>query len=197
MGQLVTGRTHGRGKAVSDPQAGSLGSLQACEGQPGAAGVDGQSIDDFEANLSGNLYKLWNQMSSGSHFPPPVRASTFRKQVVASGRWAFQRSPTALLRKSLADISSRSWSRCFTRTPLAIGPANLRLMPWRKPASAAGATTVISFPQTLKTRLNHRDVRSAAKYFPRGNIGLLIGTRCLSHGCWPASAKCWKWSACN
>ena len=32
MGQLVTGRTHGRGKAVSDPQAGSLGSLQACEG---------------------------------------------------------------------------------------------------------------------------------------------------------------------
>jgi RNA-directed DNA polymerase len=39
----------------------------------GAAGVDGQSIDDFEANLSGNLYKLWNRMSSGSYFPPPVR----------------------------------------------------------------------------------------------------------------------------
>src|SRR5215470_19800639 len=39
----------------------------------GAAGVDGQSIADFEANLSGNLYKLWNRMSSGSYFPPPVR----------------------------------------------------------------------------------------------------------------------------
>ena len=39
----------------------------------GAAGVDGQSIEDFEANLSGNLYKLWNRMSSGSYFPPPVR----------------------------------------------------------------------------------------------------------------------------
>src|SRR3974390_518458 len=39
----------------------------------GAAGVDGQSIADFEANLAGNLYKLWNRMSSGSHFPPPVR----------------------------------------------------------------------------------------------------------------------------
>jgi retron-type reverse transcriptase len=32
----------------------------------GAAGVDGQSIEDFEASLSGNLYKLWNRMSSGS-----------------------------------------------------------------------------------------------------------------------------------
>jgi len=74
----------------------------------GAAGVDGQSIEDFEANLSGNLYKLWNRMSSGSYFPRRCGASTFRKQVVASGRWAFQRSPTALLRKSLADISSRS-----------------------------------------------------------------------------------------
>src|ERR1700737_3304632 len=39
----------------------------------GAAGVDGQSIAEFEANLKGNLYKLWNRMSSGSYFPPPVR----------------------------------------------------------------------------------------------------------------------------
>jgi group II intron reverse transcriptase/maturase len=39
----------------------------------GAAGVDGQSISEFEANLSGNLYKLWNRLSSGSYFPPPVR----------------------------------------------------------------------------------------------------------------------------
>src|SRR5258706_288376 len=40
---------------------------------PGAAGVDGQSIADFERNLKGNLYKIWNRMSSGSYFPPPVR----------------------------------------------------------------------------------------------------------------------------
>jgi group II intron reverse transcriptase/maturase len=39
----------------------------------GAAGVDGQSIADFEADLSNNLYKLWNRVSSGSYFPPPVR----------------------------------------------------------------------------------------------------------------------------
>lgn len=39
----------------------------------GAAGVDGQSIADFEADLSNNLYELWNRLSSGSYFPPPVR----------------------------------------------------------------------------------------------------------------------------
>lgn len=39
----------------------------------GAAGVDGQSLADFEKDLKGNLYKLWNRMSSGSYFPPPVR----------------------------------------------------------------------------------------------------------------------------
>src|SRR4051812_49630306 len=39
----------------------------------GAAGVDGQSIAEFEAGLADNLYKLWNRLSSGSCFPPPVR----------------------------------------------------------------------------------------------------------------------------
>ena len=40
----------------------------------GAAGVDGQSIADFEADLKNNLYRVWNRMSSGTYFPPPVRA---------------------------------------------------------------------------------------------------------------------------
>ena len=40
----------------------------------GAAGVDGQTIVQFDAGLRGNLYRLWNRMSSGSYFPPPVRA---------------------------------------------------------------------------------------------------------------------------
>ena len=39
----------------------------------GAAGVDGQTIEDFEVDLGNNLYKLWNRMSSGSYFPVPVR----------------------------------------------------------------------------------------------------------------------------
>ena len=40
----------------------------------GTYGIDEESIEDFESNLKGNLYKLWNRMSSGTYFPPPVRA---------------------------------------------------------------------------------------------------------------------------
>jgi len=39
----------------------------------GSAGIDKQSIDMFNENLSKNLYKIWNRMTSGSYFPPPVR----------------------------------------------------------------------------------------------------------------------------
>jgi RNA-directed DNA polymerase len=46
----------------------------------GAAGVDEQSIAEFERNLEGNLYRLWNRLSSGSYFPPPVRAVEIPKR---------------------------------------------------------------------------------------------------------------------
>ena len=40
----------------------------------GAAGVDGVSLEEFEKDLRNNLYKIWNRMSSGTYFPPPVKA---------------------------------------------------------------------------------------------------------------------------
>jgi retron-type reverse transcriptase len=40
----------------------------------GAPGVDGQAVEEFEADLRNNLYLVWNRMSSGSYFPPAVRA---------------------------------------------------------------------------------------------------------------------------
>jgi RNA-directed DNA polymerase len=40
----------------------------------GAAGVDEQSVEQFEENLEANLYKIWNRMSSGTYFPPPVKS---------------------------------------------------------------------------------------------------------------------------
>jgi group II intron reverse transcriptase/maturase len=46
----------------------------------GAAGIDGESLGMFEANLTGNLYKLWNRLSSGSYFPPPVRQVAIPKK---------------------------------------------------------------------------------------------------------------------
>ena len=46
----------------------------------GAAGVDGQSLVDFDKNLKGNLYTIWNRMSSGTYFPPPVKAVPIPKK---------------------------------------------------------------------------------------------------------------------
>ena len=40
----------------------------------GAAGADGVTVEMFEKDLRDNLYKIWNRMSSGTYFPPPVRA---------------------------------------------------------------------------------------------------------------------------
>jgi RNA-directed DNA polymerase len=46
---------------------------QQVKANRGAAGIDEETIAMFEQNLSRNLYKLWNRMSSGSYFPPPVK----------------------------------------------------------------------------------------------------------------------------
>ena len=44
--------------------------VKASDGGPG---VDGQTVEGFEVNLKDNLYRIWNRMSSGSYFPPPVK----------------------------------------------------------------------------------------------------------------------------
>ena len=46
----------------------------------GSCGVDNETIDDFEKDLEDNLYRLWNRMSSGSYFPPPVKAVAIPKK---------------------------------------------------------------------------------------------------------------------
>jgi RNA-directed DNA polymerase len=51
----------------------------------GAAGVDGVSIEVFEKDLEGNLYKIWNRLSSGTYFPPPVKAVEIPKAHGAGG----------------------------------------------------------------------------------------------------------------
>jgi len=46
----------------------------------GAEGIDEVSLKEFEADLDNNLYKIWNRMSSGSYFPPPVKAIEIEKK---------------------------------------------------------------------------------------------------------------------
>ncbi len=53
---------------------------KAVKSNHGAAGVDGQTLEMFERDLGRNLYKIWNRMSSGAYFPPPVRAVPIPKK---------------------------------------------------------------------------------------------------------------------
>ena len=53
---------------------------KAVKANAGSAGVDKQSIEEFETDLKGNLFKIWNRMSSGSYLPPPVKAVAIPKK---------------------------------------------------------------------------------------------------------------------
>jgi RNA-directed DNA polymerase len=68
------GKSGPEGKPFNIPKQLVWEAYQSVKANKGAAGVDGQSIEDFEADLKNNLYKIWNRMSSGTYFPPPVRA---------------------------------------------------------------------------------------------------------------------------
>jgi retron-type reverse transcriptase len=65
----------------------------------GAAGVDGITIEQFEADLKSNLYKIWNRMSSGAYLPPPVRAVSIPR-VEANGSSGYPLWQTAWRRRS-------------------------------------------------------------------------------------------------
>jgi RNA-directed DNA polymerase len=54
-----------------------MGGLSAGEANQGAPGVDGVTLEQFDEDLKNNLYRIWNRLSSsGSYFPPPVKAVT-------------------------------------------------------------------------------------------------------------------------
>ncbi len=53
---------------------------QQVKANKGGSGIDDESISDFELNLKDNLYKIWNKMSSGSYFPPLVKAVPIPKK---------------------------------------------------------------------------------------------------------------------
>jgi group II intron reverse transcriptase/maturase len=57
---------------------------QRVKANQGAAGVDGQSLAEFEEDLKNNLFKIWNRMSSGSYFPPSVRRVDIPKDDVGT-----------------------------------------------------------------------------------------------------------------
>lgn len=62
-----------KAKSWSIPKRWVWDAYKRVKANRGAAGIDEQTIEEFERDLANNLYKLWNRMSSGSYFPPPVK----------------------------------------------------------------------------------------------------------------------------
>jgi RNA-directed DNA polymerase len=72
--------TRSAGKPFDIPKVLVWNAYQKVKANKGAAGVDGQSLAEFAQDEKSNLYKLWNRLSSGSYFPPPVRAVEIPKR---------------------------------------------------------------------------------------------------------------------
>lgn len=69
-----------QGKAFEIPKILVWRSYQEVRRNNGAPGCDGQTIKQFDENRDRNLYKIWNRLSSGSYFPPPVREKRIPKE---------------------------------------------------------------------------------------------------------------------
>src|SRR5206468_1943238 len=105
---------------------------QRVKAKQGAAGVDGQTIAEFEEDLKGNLYRIWNRMSSGTYFPTPVlgerlgdrlgHPEVLRHRSVGPGRQGRGASP-----------GRRSAVGAAVRPAMAGGPAALRRRQGRRP----------------------------------------------------------------
>lgn len=74
------GGADGKRKPYEIPKKMVMEAYRRVRAKKGAAGVDEEPIEDFEKDLKDNLYKLWNRMSSGSYFPPPVKAVEIPKK---------------------------------------------------------------------------------------------------------------------
>src|SRR5215213_9478039 len=73
-GRSPMGELKPSGKPFAISKAEVWEAYRQVKANKGAAGVDGQTIEDFETDLKNNLYKIWNRMSSGTYFPPAVKA---------------------------------------------------------------------------------------------------------------------------
>jgi retron-type reverse transcriptase len=130
-----------KAKPFSIPKREVWEAFKRVKANQGAAGVDGQSIADFEANLAGNLYKLWNRMSSGSYFPPPVRRVDIPK---ANGGTRPLGIPTVADRIAQAVVRrflEPTLEPVFHADSYGYRPGKSAIDAVARPASAAGATT--------------------------------------------------------
>jgi len=88
----------------------------------GCAGIDKESIEGFEANLSGNLYKIWNRMSSGSYFPLPVRRQLIPKKQGGTRPLGIPTVSDRIAQGVVKDYLEPTLERCFHQSSFGYRP---------------------------------------------------------------------------
>ena len=132
-----------QGKPFDIPKSMVWEAYQRVKANKGAAGVDGQSVEQFEQDLKNNLYRLWNRMSSGSYFPPPVKAVEIPKASGGSEFSEYLPWLTGSRRRWWPCIWSGWWSPSSTPIPMVIARGGRHWTRWRNAGKDAGGTTEV------------------------------------------------------
>lgn len=136
------GKSGPEGKPFTIPKILVWEAYKQVKANRGAAGVDGQSIEEFETDLRNNLYKIWNRMSSGSYFPPPVRAVEIPKPHGGGTRILGIPTVADRIAQTVAALALEPRTESiFHEDSYGYRPGGARWTRWRHAASGAGRRT--------------------------------------------------------
>lgn len=112
-------------------------------GNKGAPGIDGVGLAEFEKDLKDNLYRVWNRMSSGTYFPPPVMAVEIPKPHGGGTRVLGVPTVADRIAQTVAARPGwkRWWNRCSIPIPMGIGRGAAHWTRWGPAGVAAGSLT--------------------------------------------------------
>ena len=131
----------------------------------GAPGVDGQALEEFESDLKNELYRVWNRMSSGTYFPPPIRAVEIPKPHGKGVRLLgvptiADRVAQTVVAMQLEAVGGASGS---TRTPMVTGRDARLMTRSRYAGSGAGSTTGSSILMSRSSSMRCRGTSSSVR----------------------------------
>src|ERR1700761_2330000 len=132
---------------------------QQVKANRGSAGIDEESIAMFEQNLSRNLYKLWNRMSSGSYFPPPVKQVEIPK---AKGGTRKLGIPTVSDRIAQTVVKRKiepTLDPIFIQIPMDIGRDDRQNR--RSPSPESGAGNMTGWSSSTSRRLSIKSIMAS------------------------------------
>jgi RNA-directed DNA polymerase len=114
---------------------------QRVKANRGAGGVDGESLAEFEKDLKGNLYKIWNRMSSGSYQPPPVKLVEVEKKSGGVRRLGVPTVGDRVAQTVAKMVLEPVVEPVFHKDSYGYRPERVRSMRWGRRGRDAGDTT--------------------------------------------------------